>query len=232
MKTLLIKLSGPMQSWGNEAAFEWRTSHHAPTKSAIIGMIAAALGLRRTDERIAKLNELKYAVRIDQPGKMTTDYQTVHYRFKTHVNTKVTNREYLQDAVFVVAVGSEDKALIETIALALERPKFALFLGRRAFPLAGVLETWTRSTDPVSALHGLGWQASNWFMQKQARFYRAQILADAELLSDHDWTLIKDQAKSFDPRHREYAYRAQARDAVMLSNPLSPETHDLWEQLG
>lgn len=232
MKTLLIKLSGPMQSWGNEATFEWRTSHHAPTKSAIIGMIAAALGLRRTDERIAKLNELKYAVRIDQPGKMTTDYQTVHYRFKTRVNTKVTNREYLQDAVFVVAVGSEDKALIETIALALERPKFALFLGRRAFPLTGVLETWTRSTDPVNALHGLGWQASNWFMQKQARFYRAQILADAELLSDHNWTLIKDQAKSFDPRHREYAYRAQARDAVMLSNPLSPETHDLWEQLG
>ena len=57
MKTLTIKLTAPLQSYGNEATFERRTTSYYPTKSAVIGMIAAALGYRRTDERILKLNE-------------------------------------------------------------------------------------------------------------------------------------------------------------------------------
>ena len=61
MKTLTIKLTAPLQSYGNEATFERRTTNDYPTKSAVIGMVAAALGYRRADARIASLNELQLA---------------------------------------------------------------------------------------------------------------------------------------------------------------------------
>lgn len=80
MKTLTIKLSAPLQAYGNEASFERRTSWQAPSKSAVIGMIAAALGLRRDSEQISELNSLAFAVRIDQPGKIMTDFHTVEWK--------------------------------------------------------------------------------------------------------------------------------------------------------
>ncbi len=68
MKTVTIRLTAPLQSYGDEANFDRRTSYDYPSKSAIVGLIAAALGYRRTDARIQTLNQLDYAVRIDQPA--------------------------------------------------------------------------------------------------------------------------------------------------------------------
>lgn len=69
MKTILLRLKGPMQSWGTSSRFETRTSDYYPSKSAVIGIIAASLGYRRDeDEKIQKLNDLDFAVRIDQEG--------------------------------------------------------------------------------------------------------------------------------------------------------------------
>ena len=103
MKTLTIKLTAPLQSYGNEASFERRTSWQAPSKSAVIGMIAAALGMRRNDKRICELNNLAFAVRIDQRGKIMTDFHTVEWKKEKR---KLTYRDYYQDAVYVAAVGS------------------------------------------------------------------------------------------------------------------------------
>ena len=144
MKTLTIKLTAPLQAYGNEASFERRTSWPAPSKSAVVGMIAAALGMRREDERIKSLNDLAYAVRVDQICKTMTEFQTVEWKPGTR---KLTYRDHYQDAVYVAAVGSEDEELIGKIEYALKHPRFQLYLGRRACPPAAfcglkVLRIW------------------------------------------------------------------------------------------
>ncbi|MEU3340436.1 CRISPR-associated protein Cas5 [Streptomyces sp. NPDC006668] len=92
---LLIRLAGPLQSWGTASRFPARRdSHSRPTKSAVIGMCAAALGLPRTmglkqphsptdDKAQAKLTVLGelarslFGVRADHPGVPVRDYHTV-----------------------------------------------------------------------------------------------------------------------------------------------------------
>lgn len=75
MKTVLLKLSGPMQSWGTSSHFETRNTDYYPSKSAIIGIIVASFGYKRDeDEKIKKLNDLDFAVRVDQVGTLRKDF--------------------------------------------------------------------------------------------------------------------------------------------------------------
>ena len=158
MKILTIRLTAPLQSYGDEATFERRTSGDYPSKSAVIGMIAAALGYSREDSRISKLNELKFAVRVDQPGRSLTDFHTVEWKKDVR---KITYRDYIQDAVFVVAIGSGDGQQINEIHDALRHPHYQLFLGRRANVPAGVLLMEEFDDEsPVTTLEKLGWQVS------------------------------------------------------------------------
>ena len=153
MKTITIKLTAPLQSYGNEATFDRRTTRTYPSKSAMIGMIAAALGYARDDSRILELNRLSFAVRVDQPGKILTDYQVVEWKKDKR---KITYRDYLQDAVFVAALGSEDSQLISKIEAALHQPHFSLFLGRRSNAPAGVIKVKIfKDSTPLSALKKL-----------------------------------------------------------------------------
>ena len=119
MKTLEINLKSPLQSYGNEASFSRRTSNDYPSKSAVIGMLAAAMGYRRNDKRIMALNRLNFAIRVDQPGRALTDYQTVEWKNDPR---QITYRDYLQDAVFVAAVGSEASQLLDALAESLKLP--------------------------------------------------------------------------------------------------------------
>ena len=67
MATLLLRLAAPLQSWGMDSKFETRKTNREPTKSGIIGLLSAALGLRRDEtEKIEKLNQLRFAVRVDR----------------------------------------------------------------------------------------------------------------------------------------------------------------------
>lgn len=69
MATLLLRLAAPLQSWGSDSKFETRKTDREPTKSGVVGLLAAALGLRRDDtEGLARLNGLRFAVRADQEG--------------------------------------------------------------------------------------------------------------------------------------------------------------------
>lgn len=232
MKILTIKLNAPLQSYGNEATFSRRTTGEYPSKSAVIGMIAAALGYHRNDQRIEALNHLNYAVRIDQPGSILTDYQTVEWKPNTR---KVTYRDYLQDAVFVAALGSSDDQLIEKIQVALKHPHFQLFLGRRSNAPAGVLQLHTtQAPNPISVLENLEWQASSKYQEKnrQSEFIGREIVADASLLPDQRSSMARDRVVSFDQRHRQHGYRPIAVKRVQLKNPHfrrdQPETsHDI-----
>lgn len=216
MKTLIIKLTGPLQSYGNEATFNRRTSYHYPSKSAILGMIAAALGYHRDDPRIQQLNNLRMAVRIDQPGRMITDFQTIQYDQKKA--RSLSYRDYLQDAVFVAAIGGEDE-MIENIQFALHHPKFQLYLGRRANAPAGPLKTKTfDSSNPVEVLRKYPWQAAKWYRQRHS-LYMAEIILDAGLVPDARFiTYEKDNIGSFNQDHRWHSHRAVTNIHVKLVN--------------
>ena len=82
MKTITLRLAGPLQSYGDEASYERRTTGDAPSKSAIVGLVAAALGYHRNDPRITALNDLVYAVRRDQVGQTLTDFHLVECKPK------------------------------------------------------------------------------------------------------------------------------------------------------
>ena len=218
MKTVTIKLTAPLQSYGNEANFDRRTSYDYPSKSAIIGMVAAALGYSRRDPRIKTLNQLAYAVRIDQPAKPLTDFQIVEWKQNRR---KLTYRDYLQDAVFMVALGSEDDSFIDQIDWAIRHPHFQLALGRRANVPAGPMMTAVCSgRNPVQVLQAASWQASQFYMRQiRHHTFVAELIADAVLLPDYPSSMVKDAVVSFDQRHRQYGFRAVAVDRVSLENP-------------
>lgn len=73
---LLIRLAGPLQSWGIAGRFARRDTHSRPTKSGVIGLCAAALGLHR-DEPLGEIAEVRFGARADRPGTSMRDYHTV-----------------------------------------------------------------------------------------------------------------------------------------------------------
>ena len=97
MKTILLKFAGPMQSWGTDSHFETRHTDLYPSKSAVIGLIGAALGIRRDDKSICDFDSLKFAVRVDHEGSLLKDYHIAR-KYKTGGDfdrTYVTERYYL-----------------------------------------------------------------------------------------------------------------------------------------
>ena len=232
MKTLIIRLTAPLQSYGNEATFNRRTSYHYPSKSAVLGMVAAALGYRRDDSRIVDLNKLLMAVRIDQNGQTLTDFQIIEYDQKSQKRS-LSYRDYLQDAVFLVALAGNDDQ-IDLIQEALHHPKFQLFLGRRSNAPAGVFQTKViKDQSPVDVLKTYDWQASEWYQKRWKREnYSAEIIADANLLSDTRSELVRDNIGSFSQIHRYHSYRAVSTVHTELKNPFYEGTsHDIMANL-
>ena len=137
MATLLLRLAAPLQSWGADSKFETRKTNREPTKSGVIGLLAAALGLRRDDAAgLARLNGLHFAVRADREGSLLVDFHTANWEEdrKKGKAPYVTYRHYLQDAVFLVGLESEDTALLQELETALKHPVYPLYLGRRSCP--------------------------------------------------------------------------------------------------
>ncbi|TVT59213.1 MAG: type I-E CRISPR-associated protein Cas5/CasD [Azoarcus sp. PHD] len=138
MATLLLRLVGPMQSWGTTSRFDERDTGKEPSKSGVIGLMAAALGIDRDNWTDLKpLCALRMGVRHDRPGVPKRDYQTAQRVIaadgsKIHP-TAVTTRHYLADAAFLVGLSGEDRALLERIHAALADPRWPLALGRKSY---------------------------------------------------------------------------------------------------
>ncbi|MDO4724633.1 MAG: type I-E CRISPR-associated protein Cas5/CasD [Comamonadaceae bacterium] len=136
MATLLLRLQGPMQSWGTTSRFDERDTQLEPSKSGVLGLVCAALG-RDRNEPIDDLAALRMGVRVDREGVPMRDYQTATGVLlatgKVDMGrTVVSPRYYLSDAVFLVGLAG-DRALLETIHLALRQPVWPLALGRKSF---------------------------------------------------------------------------------------------------
>lgn len=138
MPTLLLRLAGPMQSWGTTSRFDQRDTGKEPSKSGIIGLLAAALGIDRGNWiDLEPLTQQTMGVRHDRPGVLKRDYQTAQNiisadRSKVH-ETAVTTRDYLADAVFLVGLEGPDRALLERAHAALQNPVWPLALGRKSY---------------------------------------------------------------------------------------------------
>jgi len=163
MKTVLLRLEGPLQSWGTQGKYGIRDTDREPSKSGVLGLVGAALGMPRDDhDLLGRLRELELAVRVDREGTVLRDYHTVGagtFRGKPHSlwsrdNKKdpaLTERFYLMDASFLVGLGG-DEALVDRIAAALQAPVWPLFLGRRACPPSAPVFAGVTADPPEAAL--------------------------------------------------------------------------------
>lgn len=207
MRTLLLRLAGPLQAWGDSSRFTQRLTRREPTKSGVIGMLAAAQGRRRTDD-IEDLLALEFAVRVDQPGTVLRDFHTA-IRWgedgKAVRSMPLSQRYYLQDAVFVAGIGGEPM-LIEGLAEAVRSPHWAPFLGRRSCPPAGPVFLEEAEGDVRDAVRHAPWQASPWFQRQQAGGAVLPIRADARP-GELGTETVRDEPRSFDPRRREHGWR-------------------------
>lgn len=170
---LILKLQGPMQSWGEHSFEGLRPSSFVPTRSAVIGLLAACLGIRREqkERHEALAVNLGMAVRVDlrpspdHNGKMLihqkmTDYHTIQNARKDYHGTDFhetiqTWREYIMDAEFTVTLWERQvgSALIDSLEQAVKKPCFTPYLGRRSCPIARPLfETRVKAENEFSAL--------------------------------------------------------------------------------
>ncbi len=166
MEFLTFQLYGAMASWGDTAVGEYRPSSTQPSKSAVMGLLAAALGILRDEEDVLRqLSEAHgFAVRVDAPGELIRDYHTVqvpsarknvcHYTRQdelsvSSLNTILSQRDYRLDAAYVVAIWQKQDApwTLSDLLKALHKPKLNLYLGRKACPLALPLNPKIRASD-------------------------------------------------------------------------------------
>ena len=234
MKTVLLKFSGPLQSWGTDSHFETRHTDSHPSKSGVIGLIAAGLGCRRDDEEtLNRLNSLGFAVRIDQVGQLLRDYHTAK-KYKengTFERTYVTNRYYLQDAVFVVALSSCNDKLINDVIKAVTEPYYSLFLGRRSLPPTADLLLGVLDADAITVLKEYPWQASTWYQKRNSN--RLQIFADEALLDSRSVRIRNDEAVSFSQMTgRKFRPRKEARIFFFFYVTDIIDEHDAYGAIG
>jgi len=169
---LALLLDAPLQSWGHASRYDRRSTALHPTRSGVLGLVAAALGIDKygTDEmtQLARLRPLhvttvtlprKSRLAEDLPIVSLEDYHTVTPRDgirratgKIDKNATVqTYRHYLMDARFGVLLEGPD-VLLQEIATALRDPCWGIWYGRKcclpATPIlaagpATKLEVWS-----------------------------------------------------------------------------------------
>lgn len=256
---LVLRLAGPLQSWGSKGQFNRRETGREPTKSGIVGLLAAAEGRRRS-ESIEDLLNIQLGVRNDQPGTVLRDYHTVSdYRgrklLKSEVNSKgiqvatsppkythVTERFYLQDAVFTAYI-SAGADMLSGLATALLHPRFPLALGRRAcVPTQPLVlkptSNQVQGIDPrlwsgtiADAMAKVPWQATSSYLDRWTRQSPPTRTVDlAATVDDSEGNDIRtDVPVSFEPGKRSMTSRRVRSFWVAVGTPFSdaPEVaHD------
>ncbi|MBT1164306.1 type I-E CRISPR-associated protein Cas5/CasD [Bifidobacterium felsineum] len=237
MPVLLMRLAAPMQSWGASSRFTRRETEMMPTKSGVIGMLAAALGIGR-DEPLTRFAGLRFGVRVDQPGTIMSDFHTAEDLKNERPGSSkkemlpLSIRYYLQDAVFLVGIESRDGYELERYRCALARPYYPIFLGRRSCPPDGPIRTWISDKTLENALRDAPWRADEWYQRKALRgaatfpercFARIVVepgAADVNGTNDKiDFIdTIADEPVSFDPRERRWSMRG----IIQLANDAKP----------
>lgn len=174
---LLLRLEGPLQSWGIRSRWDVRDTQTEPTKSGIVGLLGCALGYPMGDMRLeTELDAgFRFGVRVESPGTILQDYQTItdflptaagEYKARDEKRKKtlaamradpdaipatiISPRFYLEDAAFLVALEERPgfAGLAQRSADALKSPVWPLFLGRKAcIPTRPIFERLTEEYE-------------------------------------------------------------------------------------
>ncbi|MBT9137024.1 MAG: CRISPR system Cascade subunit CasD [Firmicutes bacterium] len=219
MSTLLIRLAAPLQSWGVDAKFNRRGTERIPTKSGVIGLVAAGLG-RKRDEKLEDLQALRFGVRIDREGTLIHDFHMAHEEpfWEKHEGkyAHMTTRHYLADAVFLAGLEG-DEVLLKQIESALRRPAFPLFLGRRSCPPDGKVSLGIRADKTLlEALQQEPWQVSRWLQRRDSGQVRLRIAVETDQQNTAGY-FQRDLPLSFDQGHRQYGFRRVFESTVQAA---------------
>jgi len=142
---LLLRLEGPLQSWGEAGRWSVRDTRLEPTKSGVVGMLAACLGWGPADDAliVQLAAALRMGVRIDRPGRVVRDYHTLcggvlsaEGKIKItqstgEPETVPSERYYLADACFLVGLEGQT-TVVDRLEAALHHPVWPPFLGRKS----------------------------------------------------------------------------------------------------
>lgn len=152
---LLFQLYGSLSAWGEPAVGEVRHTGLIPGRSAITGLLAAALGIRRQQEEQLNALQAHYYIAVRQltTSSWLRDFHTIQMpkensklRYNTRrdeillapdeLQTMLSTRDYLCDAYYLIAIEATDHApyQLETLRQALSAPVFPLYLGRKSCP--------------------------------------------------------------------------------------------------
>lgn len=154
---LVIRLYAPLASWGQAAVGGTRPTSVNPTRSALIGLLGAALGVRRDDaiQQDILQQSVLFAVKQLMPTCLLRDFHTIQVPSKgkqklltrkmeldvKDLNTILSSRDYRCDGLWVAAITLTSNAqyTLEVLKHALIRPHYHLYLGRKSCPLAAPL---------------------------------------------------------------------------------------------
>lgn len=147
MNGFILHIQGPMMSFADKGFGQLRDEGEAPSRSAVLGLIAAAMGLERGSERLLELHE-QFRVHVARisPGALLVDYHTVLTagydefdqaqlrREGAKGNPTLTWRSYHCDAHFMAFIECKDAQLLDEASGALADPVYTAYLGRRSCP--------------------------------------------------------------------------------------------------
>lgn len=147
----VVRLSGPMMAWPSPAQYRTKSTYETPTYSTLVGLLHAAGGVSRSAQPPEHLAQPHIAIRVENPGTIGKDYQTVNppppekYRHLSEKDAKelatvrkpdgnvdknalLIEKQYVQDQTVLVAYADPDGEIWETFS----HPHWALYAGRKS----------------------------------------------------------------------------------------------------
>lgn len=237
MSGLVLRLAGPLQSWGEHGVFAQRDTLRFPTRSGLIGLLAAAEGMSRGTS-LNGYEALRFTVRIDRPGVQMIDFHTIGGGLPRGVPrpdgtqrpretaTMVTRRQYLSDAVFTVAVGGSEQRVGE-LAEALRRPRWQPYLGRRSCPPDQPLLLRTVD-DPVAHLETKVPLARQ---LREGEEPAVEFVTEGTMDMTDAVTELADVPESFNRYDRRYRTRTVSISTRTLPQELCQAGEAFWDSL-
>ena len=243
---LLLRLEGPLQSWGVRARWEIRDTQPEPTKSGIVGLLGCSLGYPRQDSRMVdELDKgLRMGVRVENPGRILEDYHTITDYLPTansgfkHSGIRVgkdlqrivdnpesvpatilSQRFYLEDAAFLVILETRDAVpdLLAKCADAVQNPVWPIFLGRKCcIPSRPVFEELTDSYGSID--EAIEKHPWKWEAQPQRAHRPENVTALVEVDDEDVSELATRQDKVLKSPTRQYGMRYVRSTRVAISD--------------
>jgi CRISPR system Cascade subunit CasD len=170
---LAFLLYAPLGAMGGIAVGEQRAGFDRPGKSAVLGLVASALGLDRSDETAHLALASGYGLGLGEItcGRLLFDYHTAQMpprrrnrAFATRrdelsvddLGTILSVREYRTDLAYLVVLWPREETARWTLAAlaeALRHPHYTLYFGRKACPLGLPLQPRVvEADDPRAAM--------------------------------------------------------------------------------